>query len=158
MVYIECSADPDADPDDREQWAKANPSYPHRTPLESMLRLRENLPSDESWKREALGIWDAVASKGVIPAPSWADQQDEQSTATERFAWWLKRLEDELAARMPDMQAYRDLVDDVHPLPDSVEARSRKFRRIAGPGDHEPDRPGRRGDRRAHVRGGHPHR
>jgi hypothetical protein len=45
--------------------------------------------------------------------------------------WWLRRLEDELAARMPDMQAYRDLVDDVHPLPDSVEA-SRKFRRIAG--------------------------
>jgi hypothetical protein len=45
--------------------------------------------------------------------------------------WWLKRLEDELAARTPTMQLYRDLVDDVHPLPDSVET-SRKFRRIAG--------------------------
>src|SRR5213592_4861742 len=32
---------------------------------------------------------------------------------------------------MPAMQMYRDLVDDVHPMPDSVEA-SRKFRRIAG--------------------------
>lgn len=58
-VYIECSADEDAEPDDREQWAIANPSYPHRTPLRSMLRLRKNLPSDESWKREALGIWDS---------------------------------------------------------------------------------------------------
>jgi len=57
-VYIECSADQDADPDDRKQWAKANPSFPHRTPLRSMLRLRKNLPSDEAWKREALGIWD----------------------------------------------------------------------------------------------------
>jgi hypothetical protein len=45
--------------------------------------------------------------------------------------WWLKRLEDELAARMPDMQGFRDLVDDIHPQPDSVET-TRKFRRIAG--------------------------
>jgi hypothetical protein len=40
-----------------------NPSYPHRTPLESMLRLRENLPSDDAWNREALGIWDQVRAK-----------------------------------------------------------------------------------------------
>ena len=46
-------------------------------------------------------------------------------------AWWLRRLESELANRLPDMQAYRDLVDDVHPAPDSVET-SRKFKRIAG--------------------------
>jgi hypothetical protein len=45
--------------------------------------------------------------------------------------WWLKRLEDELIARTPDMQAYRDLVDDEHPSPDSVET-SRKFQRISG--------------------------
>lgn len=58
-VYIECSADPDADPDDREQWAIANPSFPHRTPLRSMLRLRKNLTSVAAWMREALGIWDS---------------------------------------------------------------------------------------------------
>ena len=61
MVYLECSADRDADPDDRDQWAKANFSYPQRTPLESMLRLRENLTSDEAWFREAMGIWDVEA-------------------------------------------------------------------------------------------------
>lgn len=72
-VYIECSADPDADPDDRKQWAKANASYPHRTPPRSMLRLRKNLLSDESWRREALGIWDDE-SEGrwrVIPKATW---------------------------------------------------------------------------------------
>lgn len=67
-VYIECSADADADPDDREQWAKANPSFPHRTPLESMLRLRSNLPSDDAWKREALGIWPDNTADAV---PGW---------------------------------------------------------------------------------------
>jgi hypothetical protein len=46
-MYLEFSADPDSDPDDRDQWPVMNPSYPHRTPLESMLRLRENLPSDD---------------------------------------------------------------------------------------------------------------
>lgn len=45
--------------------------------------------------------------------------------------WWLKRLEDELTARLPDMQMYRELVDDEHELPESVET-SRKFQRIAG--------------------------
>jgi hypothetical protein len=72
-VYIECSADPDADPDDREQWAKANASYPHRTPLRSMLRLRKNLPGLDSWRREALGIWDELGGAGpVIDAGLWA--------------------------------------------------------------------------------------
>jgi hypothetical protein len=86
LLYLECSADPDADPDDREQWAKANFSYPTRTPLESMLRLRENLSSDEAWKREGLGIWDAVQGKGVIPGPSWLDAEDMHSIAIDRFA------------------------------------------------------------------------
>ena len=73
-VYVECSADPDADPDDREQWAKANPSFPERTPLRSMLRLRKNLVSVAAWLREALGIWDDDAvAKGPIPPSKWTD-------------------------------------------------------------------------------------
>ena len=85
-VYIECSADPDADPDDREQWRKANPSFPHRTPLRSMLRLRKNLPSDEAWMREALGVWDQIRGAGIIPEGSWADQADAESVAVDRLA------------------------------------------------------------------------
>lgn len=72
-VYIECSADSDAKPDDREQWLKANPSYPLRTPLRSMLRLRKNLPGDDSWRREALGVWDELgAVRPVLDAGRWA--------------------------------------------------------------------------------------
>lgn len=71
-LYIECSADADADPDDRAQWARANPSFPNRTPLRSMLRLRKNLPAADSWMREALGVWDkATVIKPLVSRPSW---------------------------------------------------------------------------------------
>ena len=85
-VYLECSADPDADPDDREQWQIANPSFPHRTPLRSMLRLRRNLPSDDAWMREALGVWDQIRGAGIIPEPNWAEQADATSLAVDRIA------------------------------------------------------------------------
>jgi len=84
--FVEISADPDADLDDREQWAKANPSYPHFTPEESMLRMRKHLGTDEAWRREALGIWDAAGSSAVIPAQLWLDAGDEFSVAVDRFA------------------------------------------------------------------------
>lgn len=67
MVYVEFSADEDCDPDDREQWAKANPSFPARTPLESMKRMRKNLRNIDSWRREALGIWPDDGDLGVLP-------------------------------------------------------------------------------------------
>lgn len=86
LVYIECSADPDSDPDDRSQWPIMNPSYPHRTPPEAMERMRELLTDEDSWNREARGIWDAKSRSGVIPAPSWGDQGDHASIAVGRFA------------------------------------------------------------------------
>jgi hypothetical protein len=89
-VYIECSADADADPDDREQWAIANPSFPERTPLRSMLRLRKILPSDESWLREGLGIWDDASSRG--PLPNWSDLvylENETPGITSHLSWAL---------------------------------------------------------------------
>lgn len=85
MVYVEFSADDNADPDDREQWSKANPSFPSRTPVESMERMRENLTDDDSFKREALGIWDAVSSNRVIDEASWLHAADPASMAVERL-------------------------------------------------------------------------
>ena len=61
-LYIEFSADEHADLDDRKQWRKANPSYPHRTKEKAMLRLRRKL-TPESFKREALGVWDKEGSR-----------------------------------------------------------------------------------------------
>lgn len=70
-LYIEFSADEKADPDDRKQWRKANPSYPHRTKEKAMLRMRRKL-TPESFKREALGVWDEISNrKTAFPAGKW---------------------------------------------------------------------------------------
>lgn len=78
-AYIECSADRDGDIDDPEQWKIANASYPTRTSHESMLRLRENLPNDDGWRREGLGVWDEFwdqdesATENIIDPKLWSD-------------------------------------------------------------------------------------
>lgn len=73
ICYVEFSADPDSDPDDESQWPIMNPSYPLRTPRESMLRMRENIPDDDSWNREARGIWPASGHHAIISGSDWAD-------------------------------------------------------------------------------------
>lgn len=72
VLYVEMGADEGANPNDREQWSKANPSYPHRTTETAILRMRKMLGSIQSFMREALGIWDK-ASKGrkAFLAASW---------------------------------------------------------------------------------------
>lgn len=71
-IYIEASADRNGGLDDRNQWKLGNPSFPNRTPERSMLRLRKNLPSDDSWRREGLGVWDSqVKGKPRIKTESW---------------------------------------------------------------------------------------
>jgi hypothetical protein len=70
-VWIEIGAAQGADPDDRKVWAKANPSFPHRTPVESMLRLRRKL-TPESFLREGLGIWDGREADDILPG--WDDR------------------------------------------------------------------------------------
>jgi len=80
-VYLEMSADPDADLDDHKQWAKANVSFPHRTPMESMLRLRKQLPSDDSWRREGLGIWDSDARGSMFDLAAWGLLFDAEAEA-----------------------------------------------------------------------------
>lgn len=85
VLYVEFSAEKGANPNDRKQWAIANPSHPHRTTETAILRMRKLLGSVESFLREGLGIWDeeALASKAVDfskweklieedPDPSWA--------------------------------------------------------------------------------------
>jgi hypothetical protein len=67
-VWIELGASPKKaakNPLDRTQWAKANPSYPHRTPVESMLRMQRKL-SPESFLREGLGVWDSDMVRKTI--------------------------------------------------------------------------------------------
>lgn len=70
-LYVEFSADEDAESTDREQWAKANPSYPVHTSERAMLRLRKHLGA-ESFLREGLGVWDPATSLAVFSMGSWA--------------------------------------------------------------------------------------
>lgn len=71
LLFVEFSADEDADPDDRTQWRKANPSYPARTSAEAIQRMRRNLGED-SFRREGLGIWDRKALvKAAIDPEKW---------------------------------------------------------------------------------------
>lgn len=72
MLYVELGADRDADPDDREAWAKANPSYPKRTSEQAILRMR-NLLAEDSFRREALGIWDENVTQRAIDPKLWGD-------------------------------------------------------------------------------------
>ena len=69
-MYVEFSADPDADPDDPDQWAKANPSYPARTSKAAIERMRRNLGED-SFRREGLGVWDETDALAVIDPKLW---------------------------------------------------------------------------------------
>lgn len=70
-AWIEFGADGGAALDDRKQWARANPSFPHRTPVESILRLQRKLAPD-SFRREGLGIWDEVMANMAPPAIDFA--------------------------------------------------------------------------------------
>jgi len=85
LVYVECSADQDAGLDDHDQWRIANPSFPHRTPLRSMLRLRKQLRNDDSWRREGLGIWDQTS--GVIPTWPTLKRDPAESVIVSNQSW-----------------------------------------------------------------------
>lgn len=82
MVYIECSADPLTRVSRWKMGAvdwlaleSANPSYPTRTPKTAVLRMRKQL-TDESFQREALGIWDDdAAGSRAISAGLWSDSE-----------------------------------------------------------------------------------
>lgn len=75
-LYIELSADRSGDLNDREQWRKANPSFPHRTSERAMLRMKKNL-SEDSFRREALGVWDeTLRHKAAFTRAQWDVMSD----------------------------------------------------------------------------------
>jgi hypothetical protein len=85
-LYIEFSADRGCDPMSHKQWAKANPSYPKRTPETAMLRMIKQLSTD-SFQREGLGIWDEEVGAGEIPR--WIELADKHSTIASNPTWSL---------------------------------------------------------------------
>lgn len=81
-LYIEFSADQGAKPDDRSQLARANPSYPHRTSESAIQRMKKMLGSEESFLREAYGIWDEVRAEAkAVNYPRWLGCAITEATA-----------------------------------------------------------------------------
>ncbi len=83
-AWIEFSADDDAETDDLSQLKQANPSYPKRTPLRAIRKLRRLLVED-SFRREALGIWDSTATPQVIPTEVWDNCVDPKSKPVKKL-------------------------------------------------------------------------
>lgn len=120
MLYVEFSADPDCDPDDREQWAKANPSFPKRTSETAILRMRKLLGDDDNFRREGLGIWDGENSMSAIDPQQWEAGNIDQPDLDGRLAFGLDMPPDRsalaigMAVRHDDgtalinLQEYRD--------------------------------------------------
>lgn len=119
-IWLEIGAEPDSDPNDRSQFPKMNPSFPKRTPLNSILRLWKNLGDDDSWNREGRGLWDSLQSNGVLPGPSWLTQADETSTAASRLSLGVEVGPDltwasvALAGERADGRFHFELDDDQH--------------------------------------------
>jgi hypothetical protein len=77
-LYVEISGEPGTDPEDESKWPTFNPSYPLRTPRESMLRMLENIPNVDSREREMMGIWP-VRGGGLISPDQWSALADGKS-------------------------------------------------------------------------------
>lgn len=84
-IYLEFSADRNCNLDDREEWAKANPSYPSRTSELAILRLRRQF-SEDSFRREALGVWDELA----LATSAISDKQWQAATISNRIEGGVK--------------------------------------------------------------------
>lgn len=72
-AWIEVGAERGMDRKSPKTWAAANPSYPHRTPAQSIQRLMRKL-TPEDFDREGLGIWDEDDGPKIMPA--WSKRGD----------------------------------------------------------------------------------
>lgn len=122
-AWIEFGAEPDADPNDRKQWAVANPSYPRRTPAESITRLQRKLkPAD--FRREGLGIWDPSSTGGALPYARWLELADPHAERGSSPVFGLDVTEDRrawvaVAWTRPDGAVQVMLAHDGEPIPAS---------------------------------------
>ena len=86
LAYLEWSAPEDADTDDREAWAMANPALGARMSEESIAAERAALP-EHIFRRERLSIPDTATGETVIPLDAWIACGDTMSTALDPLAF-----------------------------------------------------------------------
>ena len=80
-AYLEFSADPVCDLDDRDQWALANPGFGTRL-LEETVESERAQMSDEMFARERLSVSpDLLVAGAVIPPEAWLACTDNDTNA-----------------------------------------------------------------------------
>jgi phage terminase large subunit-like protein len=115
LLFLEYSADPEADLDDHDAWAIANPSYPIHKTHEFMLEERE-LQGEIQFAREHLGIWDDPRVNAVITPAMWEACKDESSQVLDPVAIAVDVTPDQafssiaIAGRREDGLPYVELV------------------------------------------------
>lgn len=85
LAWFEWSCPGDADLDDRDSWAQANPALGNRIDPERIVAERASM-DDATFGRERLGMWDEASSNRVIDVGSWAACADVMSRPAEQFA------------------------------------------------------------------------
>lgn len=70
LCYLEYSAPPECDIDDRRHWFAANPALPELVSIEAVERERRAL-TVERFRQHRLGIWSGESIKSVIPIGAW---------------------------------------------------------------------------------------
>ena len=79
-AYLEFSADPGCDLDDRDQWALANPGFGARL-LEETVEAERSQMSDEMFARERLSVSpDLLVAGAVVPVEAWAACEDAKAS------------------------------------------------------------------------------
>lgn len=86
LAYFEWSAADDADPDDMDALAEANPGLGTRLSLEHVAAERGAM-DDETFKRERLGIWAKIGGDSAISPSAWSRCLDHDSVAGSRVAF-----------------------------------------------------------------------
>jgi hypothetical protein len=119
QMFVELSADPDTKTDDYSKISTYNPSYPLRTPLEAIQRMRENIPNEDSYRCEAMGIWPKIGN-GLISADAWNVQLlDANSTPVDpvSFGVYVNRVQTNaaigVAAYRPDGKVHVGIISAI---------------------------------------------
>lgn len=116
LCYMEWSADPKCDFDDREAWALANPAMGGRISEEFIERERAAMPELE-FGRERLGIWDDPKSQAVLDVDVWAAEADPLSEVLDPVAFAVDVTPDRewasiaLAGRRRDGKTHAEVVE-----------------------------------------------
>lgn len=87
LAFFDWSAPDDADPDDCEMWAMANPGLGIRIGEDFIEKERSAFGDDDAglrmFLRERLGVWHDPSKGTVIDPQLWADLADPDSQATD---------------------------------------------------------------------------